>query len=111
MNTDSEAMAAAQALAVYLGSEECQKDRFLARSIAPTVSTLTADPEVSSNVAVAALSQQAAHTQFQSTISQMNNFWVPAEGFGIGIYNKTITKDNMQESLNDFVTNILTSLD
>ena len=111
MNTDSEAMAAAQALAVYLGSEECQKDRFLARSIAPTVSTLTVDPEVSSNVAVAALSQQAAYTQFQSTISQMNNFWVPAEGFGIGIYNKTITKDNMQESLNDFVTNILTSLD
>ncbi len=110
MNTDAEKMEAAQALAVYLGSEECQKVRFLARSIAPTVTTLVSDPEVASNVAVAALSQQAAHTQFQSTISQMGNFWTPSQSFGAGIYNGEITKDNMQEQLNAFVTNVLTAL-
>lgn len=110
MNTDPESMEAAQALATYLGSEECQKIRFLARSIAPTVTSLVADPDVSANVAVAALSEQAAHTQFQSTIPQMGNYWIPAEGFGAGIYNKTITKDNMQSQLDAFVTNVLTAL-
>ena len=110
MNTNPDAMAAAQALAVYLGSEECQKVRFLARSIAPTVSSLVNDPEVASNIAVAALSEQSAYTQFQSTISQMGNYWAPAEGFGAGVYNGTITKDNMQENLNALVTNILTTL-
>lgn len=110
MNTDPEAMEAAQALAAYLGGEECQKVRFLARSIAPTVTALVTDPEVAANVAVAALSEQAAYTQFQSTIPQMGNFWAPAEGFGAGVYNKEITKDNMQKQLDDFVTNVLTSL-
>lgn len=110
MNTDADKMEAAQALAVYLGGEECQKARFLARSIAPTVSTLVSDPEVASNVAVAALSQQAAHTQFQSTISQMGNYWTPAQSFGAGIFNGEITKDNMQEQLDAFVNNVLTAL-
>lgn len=110
MNTDPEAMEAAQALACYLGSEECQKIRFLARSIAPTVTNLVNDPEVAANIAVAALSEQAAHTQFQSTISQMGNFWDPAKGFGAGIYNGEITKDNMQDQLNALVSNILTAL-
>ncbi len=110
MNTNPEAMEAAQALAVYLGGEECQKDRFIARSIAPTVSSLVNDPEVASNVAVAALSLQSAHTQFQSTISQMANYWTPAQGFGAGIYNGEITKDNMQAQLDAFVANVLTAL-
>lgn len=110
MNTDPEAMEAAQALAAYLGGEECQKIRFLARSIAPTVTSLVSDPEVSANIAVAALSEQAAYTQFQSTIPQMGNFWSPAEGFGAGVYNKEITKENMQEQLDAFVTNVLTAL-
>ena len=110
INTAPENMEAAQALAVYLGSEECQKVRFLARSIAPTVTNLVNDPEVAANVAVAALSEQAAHTQFQSTISQMANFWTPAQGFGAGIYNGEITKDNMQQQLDALVTNILTAL-
>lgn len=110
MNTDPEAMEAAQALAVYLGGEESQKVRFLARSIAPTVTSLVNDPEVANNVAVAALSLQSAHTQFQSTISQMDNYWTPAQGFGAGIYNGEINKANMQEQLDAFVTNVLTAL-
>lgn len=110
MNTNPEAMEVAQALAVYLGSEECQKDRFLARSIAPTVTNLISDSEVQANIAVAALSEQAAYTQFQSTISQMDNFWTPAQSFGAGLYNKEITRDNMQEQLDAFVNNILTVL-
>jgi arabinogalactan oligomer/maltooligosaccharide transport system substrate-binding protein len=110
MNTNPDSMEAAQALAVYLGGEECQKDRFIARSIAPTVTSLVSDPEVSANVAVAALSLQSANTQFQSTIPQMGNYWTPAQGFGAGIYNGEITKDNMQEQLDAFVTNVLTAL-
>lgn len=110
VNMNTENMDVAQALAAYLGGEEAQKVRFLARSIAPTVTSLTTDPEVTSNVAVAALSTQSAHTQFQSTISQMNNFWAPAEAFGAGCYNKEITKENMQEQLDLLVHNILTAL-
>lgn len=110
MNTNPDAMEAAQALAGYLGGEESQKARFIARSIAPTVSTLVNDPEVSANVAVAALSLQSAYTQFQSTISQMNNYWTPAQGFGAGVYNGEINKGNMKEQLDAFVTNVLTAL-
>lgn len=108
MNPEGDTMAAAQALAAYLGGEECQKIRFEARSIAPTVTSLVSDPAVSSNVAVAALSYQSQYTQFQSTISQMNQFWTPAEAFGAGCYNGEITADNMQEQLDSMVTNILT---
>lgn len=111
VNMNTENMDVAQALAVYLGGEECQKIRFLARSIAPTITSLVSDPEVSSNTAVAALSAQAANTQFQSTISQMGNFWVPAQAFGAGCYNKEVTKDNMQEQLDLLVNNILTALE
>lgn len=108
MNPEGDQMAAAQALATYLGGEECQKIRFEARSIAPTVTTLVSDPEVSANVAVAALSNQSQFTQFQSTITQMNQFWAPAEAFGAGCYNSEITADNMQEELDSFVNNVLT---
>lgn len=110
VNMNTQYMEAAQALATYLGGEECQKVRFLARSIAPTVTSLTNDPDVLANPAVAALSYQSAYTQFQSKISQMDNFWTPAEAFGAGCYNKTITKDNMQEQLDLFANNVLTKL-
>lgn len=108
MNPEGDTMAAAQALATYLGGEECQKIRFEARSIAPTVTSLVSDPAVASNIAVAALSNQSQFTQFQSTISQMNQFWNPAEAFGAGCYNGEITADNMQAQLDSMVTNILT---
>lgn len=110
VNMNTQYMEAAQALATYLGGEECQKVRYLARSIAPTVTSLVNDPDVAANVAVAALSYQSAYTQFQSTIPQMANFWTPAEAFGAGCYNKEITKDNMQEQLDLFVDNVLTAL-
>lgn len=110
INTDAESMEAAQALAAYLGGEKCQLIRFKARSIAPTVVSLATNPEVTSNIAVAAVTSQIKHTQFQSTISQMDNFWEPAKAFGAGCYNKEITKDNMQEELDKMVTNILTTI-
>ena len=110
VNMNTQYMEAAQALATYLGGEECQKDRYLARSIAPTVTSLVNDPDITANVAVAALSYQSAYTQFQSTIPQMGNFWTPAQAFGAGCYNKEINKDNMQEQLDLFVNNVLTAL-
>lgn len=110
MNTDSNAMEAAQALAVYLGGEECQKIRFEERSIAPTVTSLIQDKDVLNNVAVAALILQASHTQFQSTLPQMTNFWAPAEAFGESCYNGEANKDNMQEQLDSFVKNVLATI-
>lgn len=108
MNPQGETMKAAQALAAYLGGEECQKIHYLARSIAPTISSLTQDADIQSNVAVAALTLQSQFTQFQSTITQMNQFWTPAEAFGAGCYNGEITESNMQEQLDSMVKNILT---
>ncbi|SCP99479.1 extracellular solute-binding protein [Anaerobium acetethylicum] len=110
VNMNSEYPEAAQALAAYLGGEECQKIRFEARSIAPTNINLVEDPAVAANAAVVALNEQSGHATLQSTIAQMGNFWTPAEAFGAGVYSGEITKENMQEALDAFVESILTTL-
>ncbi|BCJ92465.1 ABC transporter substrate-binding protein [Anaerocolumna cellulosilytica] len=100
----------AMELAEYLAGEECQKIRYEARSIAPTNLKLAGNPVVLANPAVAALSLQSSYSTLQSSIPQMGNYWTPAEAFGTEILNGTVTKDNIQQKLDDMVSSILSTI-
>ncbi|MDF2586314.1 MAG: hypothetical protein K0S41_155 [Anaerocolumna sp.] len=110
VNSQTKAPIPAMQLAAYLGGEECQKLRFDVRSIAPTNLNLATNPDVLANPAVAALSLQTTHSTLQSTIPQMGNYWTPAEAFGTEILNGTVTKENVQQKLDDMVTSILSTI-
>lgn len=69
--------------------------------------TIAADTE---NEALKALTEQAQLSVLQTSIPQVANFWTPTEAFGAGLMNQSITRDNMQESLDIMVKNILSKL-
>lgn len=112
VNSQTKYPEAAMALAEYLSSKECQQMRFEKRSYAPTNIELANDTAaLSANPAVAALSEQSQYATLQTSIPQSNNFWLPAEAFGAGVMNKEVTKENVQEHLDAFVKNVLTTLE
>ena len=69
--------------------------------------TIAADTE---NEALKALTEQAQLSVLQTSIPQVANFWTPTEAFGAGLMNQSITRDNMQESLDTMIKNILSKL-
>lgn len=102
---------AAMALAEFLTSEDCQKIRFEEKSFAPTNLALCGDAEaLASNPVIAAAAAQGQYATLQTSIKQMGNFWTPAEAFGAGIQDGSITKDNLQAKLDLFVESILAKL-
>jgi len=110
VNSQTQYPVPAMQLAEWLANEENQKLRFEVRSIAPTNLKLAEDPVVKANPAVAALSLQTTFSTLQSSISQMGNYWAPAEAFGNELINGTITYDNVQEKLDAFVESVLSTL-
>lgn len=101
----------AHELANYLTDREAQETRFKARNYAPTHNKLAEDKNLlSSNDVVAALTAQSAHSILQTSIDQVSNFWVPAEAFGTGIINGTVTKENVKEKLDAFVNAVLATV-
>lgn len=101
----------AHMLADFLTDEDAQETRFRVRSYAPTHTDLAEDEEtLSSNEVVAALTAQSKHSVLQTSIDQVSNFWTPAEAFGTGLIDGTVTKQNVKEKLDAFVKAILTSI-
>lgn len=101
VNPTSKNMAAAVALAVYLGSPEAQVIRYQARQVVPLDSTglndvmLTAITNTVNNTSVA-----------QPLVSEMSNWWSPAEAFGKSIVAGETNKDNVKEKLDNFINNV-----
>ncbi|WP_310602211.1 extracellular solute-binding protein [Anaerosporobacter sp.] len=111
VNSQTANPTAAMALAEYLTSETCQKTRFEKYSYGPTNANLANDTAaMSSNQALAAMSAQAQYATVQTSIPQCGNYWSPAEAFGTGLMDGSITADNLQSKLDDFVNNILATL-
>lgn len=54
-----------------------------------------------------ALDEQAKLSVLQTSIPQVAKFWPSAEAFGVGLMDKSVTKDNMKEKLDLLVKNIL----
>ena len=94
----------AQELAVFLGGEQCQFERFEALSMTPTVTALLSNDKVKANVAAYALSEMTGnYSTPQPTTSQISEYWTPVEAFGKGVVNGDITRANLQESLDAMV--------
>ncbi len=112
VNAQTKYPAEAMLLAEYLtNSETALKARYELRPGASTnqlmEETIAADAD---NEAMQALTEQSKLSVMQTSIPQVANFWSPAEAFGAGLMNQTITKDNMQESLDKMVENTLSKL-
>lgn len=111
VNSETKHPLEAMALAEWLTNKENQQYRFEKRNLAPTNIELANDTEtMNSNIAVGALAQQAQYATVQTSISQVQNFWTPAEAFGQEIIAGTCTKDNLQEKLDAFVESVLATL-
>ena len=101
----------AQALAIWLGSEQCQLDRFLTRGVSPTWATLASNEQVAADVATTALAAQNQFTAVTPISKKFTtNFWSAMEALGAGMANKTITKDNLQAELDKVSENITTDI-
>lgn len=100
VNPTCEDMDVAVALAVYLGSADCQKVRYEVRGVVPLDSTgiddvmLNAITDTVNNTSVA-----------QPLVSEMNAWWNLAEAFGKAIVAGEVTHDNSAEKLNTFIEN------
>lgn len=111
VNSETKNPLDAMALAEWLTNKDNQKLRFEKRSFAPTNVELANDTEtMNSNIAIGALALQAQYATVQTSISQCQNFWTPAEAFGQEIIAGTCTKDNLQEKLDAYVNSVLATL-
>lgn len=111
VNASSAEPAAAQALALWLGGEECQKLRYETRAYTPTWKALTEGEEVQADVASVALLEQIEFSYGTPSDPKFSsNFWTPMEALGNGMTNGSVTKDNLQKELDSVVENITKDL-
>lgn len=98
VNPNSENMAAAVALAKYLGSADAQRAHYEMRSIVPCNTELLSDPEIQKDALVSAQNDTFDKTAIiQPFVPAMSNYWLPAENFGKSLINKEVTHDNAEE--------------
>lgn len=98
VNSHSEYMEAAVALAVYLGSAEAQLLHYELRNVIPCNTELLADEEIASDPLVVAQNDTFNNTSIlQPFVSAMNNCWTPVENMGKGIRNGSVTHENAAE--------------
>ena len=98
INSHSEHMEQAVALAVYLGGMEAQKAHYEMRNVIPCNTELLKDPEIASDALVLAQNNTFNNTSIlQPFVSAMSNCWVPVENMGKAIRNKSVTHDNAKE--------------
>ena len=98
VNPRSENMAAAVALALYLGGESVQRDRFKYRGVTPVNVNLAESEEVLESEVAEAENAVVLHTSVvQPTVPAISNWFKIVETFAEEIYNGTITKENAAE--------------
>ena len=98
VNSHSEHMEQAVALAVYLGSMEAQKAHYEMRNVIPCNTELLKDPKISADALVVAQNNTFNNTSIlQPFVAAMTNCWTPVENMGKVIRNKSVTHDNAKE--------------
>ena len=101
VNPNAENMQASMALAAYLASEDAQKDHYDMRNILPSNTNI----DVSSDQIAAAVADTMKNTSIvQPLLSEMSNYWSPAENMGKNIIAGEITHDNAAEKTEDMNT-------
>lgn len=101
VNSTSKNMDVAVALAIYLGSQEAQALRYQTRGVVPLDSTGIDD------VMLKAITDTVNNTSVaQPLVTEMSNWWTPAESFGTAIVSGEVNKDNAKERLDSFINNV-----
>ncbi len=108
VKSNTAAPLAAQQLAEFFANEENQLLRYQNTAVPPTALSLTENAEIMSDISTCALLAQTEFAIPQPAISQINEYWTPAEALGTGIVNGEITKANLQESLDSLVQSVTT---
>ena len=105
VNTESEYMEQAVALAVYLGSAEAQALHYELRNVVPCNTELLEDESIMSDPVVMPQNDTFDRTSIlQPFVSQMSNCWTPVENMGKSIRNGDTTHDNAEaqtQAMND----------
>lgn len=104
VNPNCEYPEVAVALAQYLGGEECQKIRYEARGITPTLASIEVGDD---EVAAAEMSEIKEASFLQPVLAEMNAYWTPAETMGKEIIQGDVTADNAAEKTDAMVEGIL----
>ena len=98
----------AVALALYLGSEECQQIRFQTRGIAPTNKNLITSEDVFSDEVTAVQNKEISEIcKLQPVIEAMGSYWTPAETMGKEIVQGDVNDKNAEEKTKAMVKGIL----
>jgi len=98
VNSHSEHMEQAVALAVYLGGLDAQKAHYEMRNVIPCNTELLKNSKISSDALVLAQNNTFNSTSIlQPFVPAMSNCWSPVENMGKGIRNKSVTHDNAKE--------------
>ena len=100
VNPNAENMQVAMALAAYLAGEDAQKDHYDMRNILPTNTNLAVDDDFATAVADVMISTSI----MQPLVSEMGNYWSPAENMGKALVAGEITHDNAAEKTEDMNT-------
>ena len=101
VSPNAENMQVSMALAAYLASEDAQKDHYDMRNILPSNTNI----DVSSDQIATAVSDTMKNTSIvQPLLSEMSNYWSPAENMGKNIIAGEITHDNAAEKTEDMNT-------
>lgn len=94
VNPNTENMQVSMALAAYLASEDAQKDHYDMRNILPTNTNI----EISDDEIATAVTDVMKNTSImQPLVSEMGNYWSPAENMGKALVAGEITHDNAAE--------------
>lgn len=107
VNKSSENAEAAQALAIWLGGEQCQTDRLAARETAPTWNSVAESEAATGSPAVAAAIAQGASGYTQPGIAQMGATWDSVKAFVTWAKEKDASEDKLQSELDKLNKNIL----
>ena len=100
VNPNAENMQVAMALAAYLAGEDAQKDHYDMRNILPTNTNVAVDDEIATAVADVMINTSI----MQPLVSEMGNYWTPAENMGKALVAGEITHDNAAEKTADMNT-------
>ena len=111
VNPNAEYPQVAVALAKYLGSAEAQQKHYELRNIVPCNTELLSQEDVQNDALVVAQNATFDTTSIlQPFVSNMGNYWTPAENFGNSLLNKEVTADNAAEMTESFNKSLNTSV-
>ena len=98
VNSHSEYMEQAVALAVYLGGSDAQRAHYEMRTVIPCNTELLKEKDIASDPLVQAQNDTFNNTSIlQPFVASMSNCWTPVENMGKGIRNKSVTHENAEE--------------